>query len=252
MPVIAVIVIRWRNSLVTWSVIATMIWVLGTWKFYPFALGIILIPVLFIRRGWVVLLGFATASAIFLLANSQSILTSSRGNSYALVIFDFPATGRLPIVARLMRDFTPDANPLIPNLLVGVLAVLAVTWGWFAARDLEFGERGIGMLAAGGSLVFLASTFVAGFGYAYKNAFLLLLIPLLSLAGRSKSTATVYSFLCMLALIVIALVTGYSILLASLASLLAASFGFGASMCFLLRRRLTPRSKDEALAERIN
>ena len=48
----------WR-VLWPWVVGAMLIWIVGTWKYYPFALGLMLLPALRIRRGWIVVVGFA-------------------------------------------------------------------------------------------------------------------------------------------------------------------------------------------------
>lgn len=230
----AVFIIRRKDSLTWWFVIAAGIWILGTWKFYPFALGVILILALRIRRGWTVLVAFTVATAVFLIANWHSIVASSQGNSDALVIFDFPATGRLPIVARLVKEFSPATNPLLPNVILLLLALLAVSWGWTFAHGIPVANKSEGILAAAGASIFLASTFVAGFGFAYKNAFLLLTIPLIALASKVRSPAMLYSAICMLSLIAISLIVAYSILLVSLASLIAAAFAFGASIRVIL------------------
>ena len=42
--VAAVILVRRWNSLWAWSIAAALIWVMGTWKYYPFAMGLMLLP----------------------------------------------------------------------------------------------------------------------------------------------------------------------------------------------------------------
>ena len=49
-PFLVVLVNQRSSNLWSWSGLAIWIWWLGTWKFYPFALVLLLLPVLFIKR----------------------------------------------------------------------------------------------------------------------------------------------------------------------------------------------------------
>jgi len=240
LPIGAVIVLRRRQNLWIWTALAALIWILGTWKYYPFALGILLVPLIFIRRGWVVFSAYIAATLGFLLCYRGSILSSTKGNNNATVIFDFPATGRLPIVARLVHTSSLNHFALLPNLLLVILAVAAGAWGWCFTRELPTKQDFHFLLAGAGSSVFLVSTFVTGFGFAYKNAFLLLLLPLLGLAMRKRSHAVLYASVAIMLLIAVSLVDAYSILLVSLAGLIASSFGCGAGLAGILRMRTYP------------
>lgn len=242
LPVAAVAVLRRNQSLWIWSVVATLIWVMGTWKYYPFALGLLLVPVVRIRRGWLVLAGFASATIVFLALNWAEFASSSADNSRALVLNDFPALGRLPILSRMVPDFSLQDQPIGANLMVGALALAGVIWGVSFARRLPGRPVRSAMLASAGSSVFLASVLVAGFGFAYKAAFLLLIVPLMALPRRSHTRFLTYTSLVTLLLVSIPLIVGYSILLTSLAGILAASVGLGASLTVLARDVLTPRN----------
>ena len=49
--VLVVVIVRRWPTLWSWGIAASLIWLAGTWKHYPFVLGIVLIPMLFVRRG---------------------------------------------------------------------------------------------------------------------------------------------------------------------------------------------------------
>jgi hypothetical protein len=242
LPVVAIALLRRSQSLWVWSALAATIWLMGTWKYYPFALGLLLIPVLRVRRGWLVLTGFAAAAAAFLVINWTEFASSSADNSRALILYDFPALGRLPIISRMVTDFSLAEQPLVANLLVAALAVAGAAWGVLYARRLTGTPVHEAMLASTGSAVFLASVLVAGFGFAYKAAFLLLLVPLMVRGGRSSQRFLLYTSMVCVLLVAVPLIVGYSILLTSLAGILAASIGLGASLSVLARVVLPTRA----------
>lgn len=235
LAVIAAAAVRRSQALWVWALLAAAFWVVGTWKYYPFALGLMLVPVLRQRRGWMVLAGYAAATAAFLAANWAQFTAGPADNSRALVLDDFPALGRLPIIARTVPEFSLDAQPLLGNLLVVLLALAGAAWGVAFARRLPGLPVIPAMLGSAGSAVFLASVLVAGFGFAYKAAFLLLIVPLLARPLHPRDRFLLYTSLVTLLLITIPLIVGYSILLTSLAGILAASIGAGASLTVLWR-----------------
>ncbi len=165
------------------------------------------------------------AVAAFLALNWTEFTSSSADNSRALILYDFPAMGRLPIVSRMVTEFSLEAQPILGNLLVAALALAGVAWGVAFARNLPGNPVQPAMLGSAGSTVFLASVLVAGFGFAYKAAFLLLLLPLMSLPRRPRQHFLLYTSLVTMLLVSIPLIVGYSILLTSLAGILAASIG---------------------------
>ncbi len=92
-----------RNAaLWPWIVAAVLIWIVGTWKYYPFALGLMLIPVLQVRRGWIVLCGFAAASLGYVVLTWSNFQFSSQSNSNMIDFGDFVVLGRTPVAARML------------------------------------------------------------------------------------------------------------------------------------------------------
>ena len=214
-----------------------MAWIVGTWKYYPFALGLLLLPLIRIHRGWTVITGFAAAALAFFVFQWEAFSSSVSDNSEALILYDFPALGRLPVISRMTDQFDFQNQPLAANLIVGLLALAAAWWGVTFARRLPRVPLYTGMLGSAGSTLFLASVLVAGFGFAYKAAFLLLLVPLFALPNRSQHRFLLYTSVVALLLIAIPLIVAYSILLTSLAGITVASMGLGASLT-VLRRHL--------------
>lgn len=242
-PVIAIFLLRRSTSLWVWWVIALLAWLVGTWKYYPFALGLLLLPLIRIKYGWTVLIGFASATLAFLAVQWQEVSSSISDNSEALILYDFPALGRLPIVSRMTSDFDFQNQPLAANLVIGILAVVAAWWGINFANRLPRAPLYTGMLGSAGATLFLASVLIAGFGFAYKAAFLLLLVPLFALPARTKNRFLLYTSIVALILITLPLIIAYSILLTSLAGIVAASMGLGASLA-ILWRNLSPVHPD--------
>ena len=234
-PLLAVFVHRRASNFYGWSALALWIWWLGTWKFYPFALGVLLLPVLLIKRGWLILVAYAIALVIFIILQWESTLSGFRANEVNVYIADFPAFGRTPIVARMGDGYDPSSLLALPNLLVFALALSAFAWGVMFAKSLKARDLSKGMLALGGSGMFLANVLAGGFGFSYKGPFLLLAVPLLALGLASKNKFVLYSAITSMLLIALSLVLSYSILLTSLASILVSSLaaGAGASTCFV-------------------
>jgi len=94
---------------------------------------------------------------------------------------------------------------------------------------LGSGLRYPAMLAAAGSTLFLISVLVSGFGYAYKAAFLLLVIPLLSRPVRTSSPRIYMPSLIMLILVVIGCVVVWNTALATVSGIVTAAFALGAA-----------------------
>lgn len=245
-PIVAVFLLRRSQSLWVWSGIAALAWIVGTWKYYPFALGILLLPLIRIPRGWTILTAFAAATLAFFAFQWRAFSSSISDNSEALILYDFPAMGRLPIISRMTEQFDFNNQPLGANLLVVLLAVVAIWWGWNFGRSLPRAALYTGMLASTGSLLFLASVLVAGFGFGYKAAFLLLLVPLFALPCRTQDRFLLYSSVVGLLLIAIPLIVAYSILLTSLAGITVAAVGLGASLS-VLWRNLGPHKSERQL-----
>ena len=232
---VVIIVRRWNNVWV-WSIAAAAIWLMGTWKYYPFAMGLMLIPVLRLQRGWIVLLGWIIASVGFVLLTWSNFMFSADSNSTMTTIGDAVVLGRVPVVVRMDGSQLDATWVQTGDVLVLLLAVAAGAWGVLFARQLRRGLVHESMLAIAGSSVFLVSVLVAGFGWAYKAAFLLLTVPLLASVRGAGRRAMVFSSISMLLLVGLCSVVVWNTLLATLAGVIAASFAFGASATLLVRR----------------
>ncbi len=236
LPVVAVIVLRRWNNYWTWTAVAAAIWILGTWKFYPFALGILLLPVLRVRRGWIILLSFAIASLGFMLVNWQEFRRTSGIYDTFVIVTDFPALGRTAITARLLSEGSLIPNERIASLIVVVMCVAALMWGLVLGRKITPTRNWApAILAASGATLFLLTILIAGFGFQYKAAFLLLCAPLLGVLATQRNRAALYTALVCAALTAVACVIGYSILLTSIAGLVAGSLLLGAALVPILR-----------------
>lgn len=244
-PVVAIFLLRRSQKLWVWWVIAFLAWAVGTWKYYPFALGILLLPLIRIRRGWTVIVGFAVATLGFFIYQWGAFSSSITDNSEALILYDFPAMGRLPIISRMTEQFDFADQPFLPNLITALLVITAAWWGLNFGLRMPRAPLYTGMLASTGSLLFLASVLIAGFGFGYKAAFLLLIVPLFALPNRTHRRFLLYSSVVGLLLIAIPLIVAYSILLTSLAGITVAAMGLGASIAIFWRNLGPGRTSAE-------
>lgn len=233
---------RW-NALWAWWLAAAAIWVVGTWKYYPFVLGLLLLPALRLRRGWTVVAGFLVASIGFVLVTWSNFRFSSSSNSAMIEYGDYVVLGRVPVVARMLGSQVPSTGVQVGDLLIVGLVLASFVWGWFAAR--EAGKRNVGLsaLALGGSALFLASVVIAGFGYAYKATFLLLAVPAVSLLLERRSRTLTAAGVIVILLIGVQSVVVWNTVLATLAGVVAAGFaaGLGAQPLWTLVLRQMPR-----------
>lgn len=236
---VVILVRRW-DRLWAWSLAAAVIWLLGTWKYYPFAMGLMLIPALRLRRGWTVLAGYALATAVFLAIAWDNFRFSSQSNTAMIDIRDGVVLGRIPVVLRMLGG---EAGTGIhaPDVLVFALATVALGWG--VAVGLATRRRLVqpAMLAIAGSAMFLAPVLVAGFAFAYKAALLLLCVPLAAALTRSARSVLVASSVAVLALIAICSFVVVNTMLATLSGIVAASFCAGLAAVLLVRSVRTAR-----------
>ncbi len=241
---VVILVRRW-NSLWAWSIAAAMIWLMGTWKYYPFAMGLMLIPVLRLRRGWTVIVGFGLATVAFMVLTWENFRFSSQSNSNMIDFGDFVVLGRVPVVARMLGTVVGAEGLQLGDLIVFLLAIAALAWG--AAVGLSARRRLThpSMLAAAGSSVFLASVLVAGFGYGYKAVFLLLTVPLVGALVTSTRPVLVSSSVVVLMLTGISAVVVWNTVLATFAGVVVASYALGLSGVLLLRL-VWPKSRVPA------
>jgi len=225
---------RW-NTLWAWWIAAAAIWIVGTWKYYPFVLGLMLLPALRLRHGWTVIAGFFVASAGFVLVTWQNFLFSSSSNTAMIDLGDFVVLGRVPVVARMLGTEVGAGGIQWGDALLFALTLAAVVWGFAIAWSTRSVRVDLGMLASGGSALYLASVLIAGFGYGYKAAFLLLVVPLVSLwPGRSRRVLA-FAGLGMVLLIGVESVVVWNTVLGTLAGLAVAGFGLGAGVGMISR-----------------
>jgi hypothetical protein len=241
----AVLLVRRYPALWAWSLAAAGIWLMGTWKYYPFAMGLMLLPLLRVRRGWIVLVGFAVASITFVALTWENFRFSASANAGIVDLGNFAILGRVPLVAHIGAE--GSHRMMLGTLLVFIVAALAcawgATWGLTSARSLGAKRPHEAMLAVAGSSMYLVSVLASGFGYAYKAAFLLLAVPLLGRPRNPRSRVTLTSSLVMLALTAVSSIVVWNTVLATLAGIIAASFALGASGAVLVRHLLPGRQR---------
>jgi len=235
LAVVAVILVRRRPTLLSWSVVALLIWLVGTWKYYPFAMGLMLIPVLRLRRGWIVLAAWAVASFGYVLLTWTNFRFSMQSNTNMTEIGDYVVLGRAPVVARMIGSEFPARGIQWGDVLIVAIALAAMAWGALLGWRSRGKAVHPAMLAAAGSAIFLASVLVGGFGWAYKAVFLLLAVPLLSWLASRAGRLHVGSGVVMLVLVAVCSVVVWNTLLASLAGIVAASFALGLAGSVLVR-----------------
>ncbi|MDE0974635.1 MAG: hypothetical protein OSA11_06035 [Candidatus Nanopelagicales bacterium] len=223
----------WR-VLWPWVVAAMLIWIVGTWKYYPFALGLMLLPALRIKRGWIVVVGFGMASLAYVIATWANFQFSAQANSSMVDYGDFVVLGRIPVAARMLE---------YGDVLFFVLAVTALTWGFLVGRSVmrlgrfPYKKMSCAMLAAGGSALYLVSVLISGFGYGYKAVFLLLAIPLLSLWVGSPTRSIAASSLLVIIFVAIESFVVWNTVLATTVGIVAAAFSLGAAGPLLFEKR---------------
>lgn len=238
----AVILTRRWPALWAWSIAAGLFWLMGTWKYYPFVLGLMLLPVLRLRRGWMVLVGYGAASLLFVIATWSNFQFSSQSNSNMTEVGDFVVLGRVPVVARMVGSVFPPVGLQFGDVLLVLLAVAAFAWGAVWAARLGGVRQTEATLAMGGAALYLASVLVGGFGWGYKAVFLLLCVPIVAFR-RELSASQLSSALAVLILLGISSIVVWNTLLATLAGVVAASFALGAGLVQTLRplrRRIRP------------
>ena len=237
---------RW-NLLWAWWLGAAAIWVVGTWKYYPFVLGVMLLPALRLRHGWTVVAGFLVASVGFVVVTWTNFQFSSSSNSAMIDFGDYVVLGRIPVVARMWGTDIGGGLQMGDVALV-LLTLTAVVWGAAVAVSTRRNRGDLSMLAAGGSALYLVSVLIAGFGYGYKASFLLLVVPLASMFLRARHRVITSSGLAVLLLIGVESLVVWNTVLVTIAGLVIAGFGLGAGGAAITRssgvlRMLAPTSR---------
>lgn len=241
-PVIAVVLLRRRDALWVWFLFAAAIWIVGTWKYYPFALGIMLVPALRLRYGWTVLTAFATATIVYIVTAWSEIADSSAEYGTFTVLEDFPAVGRLPVTVRMIGDGSLISSEFLAAVLLATTVLAAMLWGFVAARNTSLNHSWEAFIALPNAAVFLVVVLIGGFGFGYKVVFIVLALPLAALLANQASRSLVYAGVVLTALIMIPSLVSYSILLTSLSALIAAGFIAG-SAGLLVGRYTWPKAR---------
>jgi len=146
---------------------------------------------------------------------------------------DYVVLGRIPVVARLPEAWS------FGDVVFAAIFASAIAWGVFLERMKQPVTSASRipvwvLLALAGSLLYLSSVALTGFAYAYKAAFLVLLIPGLRILPHQPRIA-VWSTLVAIALLMISFVVVWNTLLATLAGVVAASLLLGQSTYALFR-----------------
>lgn len=218
-----------------WWVSAAAIWLVGTWKYYPFVLGLMLLPALRLRRGWTVIVGFLAASFAFVIITWSNFRFSSSSNSAMIDFGDYVVLGRVPVVARMLGTEVGASSLQFGDVLLFLLTVAAAVWGAAVAFSVRRVRSDLGALAAGGAAVYLASVLIAGFGYGYKAVFLLLALPLVGSVMGASRQVVVGSSLAIVLLIGVESVVVWNTVLVTIAGLVAAGFGLGMGLGMIFK-----------------
>jgi hypothetical protein len=202
-----------------------------------------LIPVLRLRYGWTVIVGYFVASIAFVLMTWQNFLFSSSANEAMTSFGDFVVLGRVPLVSRMLDAPAGIASVRLGDVLVALLVCSAVVWGAGAAFALRNRLTWKAMLAVGGSALYLASVLVAGFGWGYKAVFLLLTIPMIANLAESRRRLLAASGLGVLLLVAVQSVVVWNLVLATTSGLIAAGFSLGIGGMALILTTFKKESK---------
>lgn len=232
---VVVLAVRRRDALWMWALGAAVLWLMGTWKYYPFVMGAMLLPVLRLRRGWTVLAGYAIAAVGFVVLTWENFRFSSGSNTAMIDYGDFVVLGRVPVVARMLGTEVGAGGWQAGDLLLLALVIAAAVWGWGIGASLKRVRLWMSMLAISGSLLYLASVLIAGFGYGYKATFLLLTVPLLSSLSGSGRRLIAASGVGALLLVGIESVVSWNTVMVTIAGLVIAGFAAGLATVQLFR-----------------
>ena len=232
---VVVLAVRRKDALWVWALGAALLWLMGTWKYYPFVMGAMLLPVLRLKRGWTVLVGYAIAAVGFVAITWENFRFSSGSNTAMIDYGDFVVLGRVPVVARMLGTNVGAGGWQPGDILLLALVAAAFVWGWGVGANRKHVQMWMSMLAIAGSSLYLSSVLLAGFGYGYKATFLLLTVPLLSSLPGSGRRLIAASGVAVLILIGVESVVVWNTVMVTIAGLVVAGFAAGMSSLHLLR-----------------
>ena len=257
--VLLVWLVRKRDSLLPWVIAAVPIWILGTWKYYPFAMVVALLPVLRIRHGWTVITGFLVLAFGYLVVYRDNVALSLSSNA-GMSDGTYGGLGRDIAAAFVAGEAKAVAGWGWGDIVIAMVMIAAFVWGWTVVGSARnHGKDSIGlrrvpltaeaMLAISGSTAIVVAVAWSGFGYNYKAALLVLGVPLLARLADRRDAPSWHAGVFMLVLSVIAMCVTANVLLASLATLIVSTFLTGAAIRPLLRwLPLAPRSRYHGAA----
>ena len=230
--VIGAAVIARRPTYGAWATFAVSIWILGTIKTYPFALGVVLLVSLGLRFGWVIVTCYLIATALFAavffdslwqagdLYSSPELLPYEPGSS--------PAYGRVLVSEQLTGIVEGSTASVVTTVLLILILAFAGWWGWVAHNSAVWQQsrQRLAILSLAGATAFLAKALVVGFGFAYAGAALLLVVPAIQLLSGQRSVRN-GSMVALALLVLVAVFGSYNVVLGSLAGFVVAGFGLG-------------------------
>ena len=245
-----VFLVRRFRGLAPWIAAACVIWVLGAWKFYPFAMIGAFTPVVRVRHGWSVIAGFLALCVLYLVAEHENVLLSLESNA-GLSDGTLGGFGRDIAAAFVTGEAQAATNWQWGDFLILATMTVAFVWGWVVVGEcrLTQGKKGLqqvpltaeSMLAIGGAFAILIPVGASGFGWNYKAAFLILGIPLLARLTWRLDRPSFQAGVFIAVLSVAAMFVLSNALLASLAVLVSAGFVGGAASRPLLAWLLPPK-----------
>ena len=237
--VLLVWLVRRYQGLWPWIVAAVPIWILGAWKYYPFAMILALLPVLRIKRGWMVITGFLALALAYLVIWRDNVLLSLESNA-TLSGGEYGGFGRNIAAAFVTGEAQTATSWKWGDFVIAGLMIAAFAWGWtvVGARRAHRNRSGLravpltgeAMLAMSGATAVLVAVGWSGFGYNYKAALLFLGVPLLARLADRPDAQAFHVGLFMLVLVVISAFVLSNVLLSSLAVLISAAFIAGAAL----------------------
>lgn len=215
-----------EKRLLPWVLAALPIWILGTWKYYPFAMIVAFIPVLRIKRGWLLITAFV-AAAITYLAAYWPVVRENIGTHIDMT----GGVGRSTLAAFIGGQEHADKALGWPDLLILAILVCAGLWGWTATRPVPMKRleqlRSMAVLAMAGAAASLAAVTITGVGFPYKAALLVTAIPLLSRLGGTQRVELWRATTAFLILIALGMSIEWNSLLGSLAVNAGTAFVLG-------------------------
>lgn len=243
--VLFAIALQRTSALWPWVLAASGVWVLGTWKYYPFVLGLALIPVIRHRRGWIVLGAFILAAGTYSLLAFDRVLQAQIDNADRSAQIG-TGLGR-DLVARLLSGSA--SAPTWALALATLLAVAAGVWGFASTRSVsKTPSLSLTVIAVTGSLMMAIPLVLSGFAHQYKIALLVLAVPLLSRLSHKGQPEVWQSSTFVLIASTVALVGLWGNPFTwSLTILIAAGFSLGAAIQPLIHWSMPKRKAHSYL-----